>query len=162
MVLKKMSRKKNNFFNRKVFNDLKYNNYYISKFINIIMKSGKKSIAEKNIYKCLEMIRNKFDLCPIDFFKKTLILTGPQIEIKKKKVGGSFYFIPLKINKKRRIFHAMKFIKKNSILRKENKFYISLFKEIVETYNENSNSIKMRDEIHKKAELNRAFSHFIF
>ncbi|MGX7582461.1 small ribosomal subunit protein uS7 [Candidatus Vidania fulgoroideorum] len=158
-----MSRKKKKkIFNRKIFNDLKFNNYYISKFINVIMKSGKKTVAEKIVYNCLRMIRHHYDTCPINFFIKTLILSSPQVEIKKKKVGGSVYFIPIKITKKRRIFYSMNFIKKNSLLRKEKKFSISLFKELVETYNEDSLSIKMRDEIHKKAELNRAFSHFSF
>lgn len=158
-----MSRKKKkNNFNRKIFNDLKYNNYYISKFINVIMKNGKKSVAEKIFYNCLKMIKIIYNICPISFFLKSLILASPQVEIKRKKVGGTFYFIPLKINKKRRMFYSMNFIKRNSFIRKENNISISFFKEIVDTYNENSLSIKNRDEIHKKAELNRAFSHFAF
>ncbi|MGX7577239.1 small ribosomal subunit protein uS7 [Candidatus Vidania fulgoroideorum] len=157
-----MSRKPKKVFNKKIFNDLKYNNYYISKFINFIMKSGKKTISEKIVYKSFSLIKINFNLCPVKVFLKCLKLAAPQVEIKKKKVGGALYFIPVKISKKRSLYYSMSFIKKNSLIRKEKKFYIALFKEIIETYNENSNSIKMRDEIHKKAELNRAFAHFAF
>ncbi|WP_458659117.1 small ribosomal subunit protein uS7 [Candidatus Vidania fulgoroideorum] len=160
-----MSRKiKNNnkIFSRRIFYDLKYNNYYVSKFINIIMLSGKKSTAEKVIYNSFNLIKQNYNLNPLIIFEKALFLARPLVELKKKKVGGATYLIPIKIGKKKSLFKAMKFLKICTLQRKEHIFYISLFKEIIETYNEDSRTIKMRDDVHKNAELNRAFSHFAF
>ncbi|MGX7576413.1 30S ribosomal protein S7 [Candidatus Vidania fulgoroideorum] len=162
MELKRMSRRKKNKTSRKIFNDLKYNNYYISKFINIFMISGKKSISEKIIYNVLSNLKKIYNINPLKIFKKSVINCSPKVELKKKKVGGTFYQIPVSISKKRSINKAIKFIRNNSLKRKNKNISDSLLKEIVDTYNDVSMSVKNRDEIHKKAELNRAFSHYSF
>ncbi|MGX7582737.1 30S ribosomal protein S7 [Candidatus Vidania fulgoroideorum] len=157
-----MSRKKNNFFNRNVFNDLKYNDYYVSKLINVFMLSGKKTLSEKIVYNVLNNIKKNYCSNPLKILKKSILNCTPKVELKKKKVGGTYYMIPVSITRKRGLNKAIKFIKKNTIIRNKKNIIDSLLKEIIDTYNDNSLSVKDRDEIHKKAELNRAFSHFSF
>ncbi|XAO72569.1 MAG: 30S ribosomal protein S7 [Candidatus Vidania fulgoroideorum] len=158
-----MSRKKNKKIKiRKIKIEDNFNNILISKFINLATKKGKKIKSKKMIYKSLNLIKKNYNLNPIKIFSKAIELSSPTIEIKKKKIGGSYYKIPIKINKKRSNYIAMKWIIKNSLIRKEKNNYIGIFKEIIDTYNEISNTIKDRDKLYKNAEQNRAFTHFIF
>ncbi|MGX7583023.1 30S ribosomal protein S7 [Candidatus Vidania fulgoroideorum] len=156
-----MSRRKRSYVKRKRI-DLKYMNVNVERLINMIMKSGKKSISRKIVYKALSMIRTKYLTNPIDILEKAIINIAPELEIKSKKIGGTFYKVPVRINSNRSFFIALKWIKDFAKSRKEKSFSISLFKEIIDTYNGNSNGTKKRDEIYKIADLNRAFSNFSF
>ncbi|MGX7589541.1 30S ribosomal protein S7 [Candidatus Vidania fulgoroideorum] len=157
-----MSRKIKNNKKKVVNNENKYNNYYVSKFINMIMIDGKKTKAEKIVYNCLNLLKYKYNVNPLYIFIEAIKKVSPIIELKKKKVGGTNYIIPVKISNYRGINKGMKIIIKNTRIRNEKKSFISLFKEIVETYNGCSNSIQDKNDIYKTAKLNRAFSHFVF
>ncbi|UOQ37965.1 SSU ribosomal protein S7p (S5e) [Candidatus Vidania fulgoroideae] len=156
-----MSRRKRK-YNRIMKLDEKYLNYNVEKLINIIMISGKKNISRKIVYSALSLIREKYRTNPIDIFEKAVLNATPEIEIKNKKIGGTIYKIPVSISKRRGEFMALSWFKKFSRLRKERNFSISLFKEIVDTYNGSSNSIYKKKELYKLADLNRAFAHFAF
>ncbi|MGX7586123.1 30S ribosomal protein S7 [Candidatus Vidania fulgoroideorum] len=162
MELNKMSRRKKNRCLKIIFNDLKYNNYYVSKFINLLMISGKKSLSEKILNNVLLKIKQIYNINPIRIFKKAIINCSPKVDLKKKKVGGTFYQIPVSISKRRGIIKAMRFIKNNSINKNNSNIVDAITREIIDTYNDNSSSVKNRDELHRKALLNRAFSHFAF
>ncbi|UOQ27822.1 SSU ribosomal protein S7p (S5e) [Candidatus Vidania fulgoroideae] len=156
-----MSRRKRK-YDKNIKLDEKYLNYNVEKLINIIMVSGKKNISRKIVYSTLSLIREKYRTNPIDIFEKAVSNAAPEIEIKNKKIGGTTYKIPVNISKKRGEFIALSWIKKFSKLRKEKTFSISLFKEIIDTYNGNSNSVYKKKELYKLADLNRAFAHFAF
>ncbi|UOQ33040.1 SSU ribosomal protein S7p (S5e) [Candidatus Vidania fulgoroideae] len=156
-----MSRRKRKYSKVNKLDD-KYLNYNVEKLINLIMVSGKKSISRKIVYLSLSLIRERYRMNPIDIFEKAVLNASPEIEIKKKKIGGSIYSIPVGISKKRGEFIALNWIKKFSKLRKEKSLSVSLFKEIIDTYNGVSNSINKKKELYKLADLNRAFAHFAF
>ncbi|MGX7577111.1 30S ribosomal protein S7 [Candidatus Vidania fulgoroideorum] len=156
-----MSRKKNKYIKKIISIDNKYRNYFFSKFVNILMVAGKKSKSLNILYKTFAFIKNYFNVNPIYIFIESIKKIRPKIEIKNKKVGGTYYKVPIKINFNKGIFKAMKWIKINSI-NKNKPFYLSLAIEIVNGYFNTGNSIKNRDLLYKLAEANRAFSHFIF
>ncbi|MGX7458707.1 30S ribosomal protein S7 [Candidatus Vidania fulgoroideorum] len=157
-----MSRKKRKIKTRYLNYDQRYSSYLVSKFINIIMISGKKELASNIIYKVLSLIKSKYKLNPLVIFEKAIFNSKPSIELKSKKVGGSNYKIPVKITNKRGIYISIRWIKYFAIRRNEKKFYISLYKEIIDTYNGNSGAILKKTELYHLADLNRAFAHFAF
>ncbi|QSW37848.1 30S ribosomal protein S7 [Candidatus Vidania fulgoroideae] len=157
-----MSRKKKIFKKTPLIKDYKYSNYLVSKFINIIMKSGKKDTAKKIIYKVLLMIKLHYKTNPIKILEQTIENCRTEIEIKTKKIGGCKYRIPIKIKRDRGISIAIKTIKHFSNLRSDKTFTEKLFKEIIDSYNGNSKTIQKKKETYQLAETNRAFAHFAF
>lgn len=156
-----MSRRKKT-IKKRIFIDLKYQNFIVEKLINLIMISGKKTISKKIVYETLSMIRKTYKHNPIDILEKAVYNLSPELEIKSKKVGGTYYKIPVRISFNKGIFVALSWIKNSSRSRKEKNFSISLFKEIIDTYNGNSISIKKKMDLYRLADLNRAFAHFSF
>ncbi|QSW37706.1 30S ribosomal protein S7 [Candidatus Vidania fulgoroideae] len=157
-----MSRKKKLFKKIPPIKDYKYSNYLISKFINIIMHSGKKDKAKKIIYKVLLMIKTYYKSNPIKILEQAIENCRTEIEIKTKKIGGCKYRIPVKIQRDRGVSIAIKTIKQFSQSRHDKSFTAKLFKEIIDSYNGNSKAIQKKKEIYKLAETNRAFAHFAF
>ncbi|ADM89827.1 30S ribosomal subunit protein S7 [Candidatus Zinderia insecticola CARI] len=155
-----MSRKKK-FNKRKIKPDIKFNNLEISKFINILMLSGKKNKSEKIIYKALYYIKSK-NKNPIKIFLKAIENCKPLVEIKNKKIGGSNYQIPVEVNLNRRISLSMKWIKKFALKRKERFTYIKIANELIDASENKGSSINKKIEIYKMAESNKAFSNFNF
>ncbi|MGX7588959.1 hypothetical protein ACWNYO_00045 [Candidatus Vidania fulgoroideorum] len=150
----KLKKKKNNC-------DKFYNCEKINKIINIMMKNGKKRKSEKIFYKCMSYIRKTYKKNPYEIFCQCIKNSIPMTILKKKKIGGTRFNIPVKLSISKGIFYALK----NIILvtkKKQGKFYENLGKEIYDTYRGNSLSVKIRDDIHKLSEANRAFSHFIY
>ncbi len=147
-VLKKMSRKKKRVF-RKINPDVFYNNIDIEKFINIIMLSGKKTIARNIVYKAFNYISKNFNKNPIKIFSIALDNTAPMIESKIKKSSGikRNYFIDIK--KYRRKSLSMRWIKKYSKLRKEKFMYLKLANEIIDASKKRGESVKKRESVHK-------------
>ncbi|QSW37986.1 30S ribosomal protein S7 [Candidatus Vidania fulgoroideae] len=157
-----MSRKRKLNKKRILKYDQKYSSFLVSKFINIIMISGNKELSRYIVYKVLSLIKSRYKINPLIIFEKAIYNAKPSIELKKKKVGGSNYKIPVKITNDRGIYISISWIRYFAIKRKEKKFYISLFKEIIDTYNGNSGPISNKIELYKLADLNRAFAHFAF
>ncbi|AFP83832.1 ribosomal protein S7 [Candidatus Carsonella ruddii CS isolate Thao2000] len=154
-----MSRKKR-YFKNIILNDPKFGSYIISKFINYIIKNGKKNKAQNILYYSLNFFSLKFNKNPIFLFKKVLKNTQPLFELKKKKIGGVSYQIPYKITLKRSLMFSMKWIIFFSKKRIENGFKNKLVGELIDSYLGFSNTIKKKDEIHKLSELNKAYSNF--
>ncbi|AFP84026.1 30S ribosomal protein S7 [Candidatus Carsonella ruddii] len=154
-----MSRKKR-YLKTIIFTDPRYGSYLISKFINYIMKNGKKQIAQKIFYYSINLISIKLKKKCFFLLKKILFNVIPLFEIKKKKIGGVNYNIPFKINLKRGLMFAMKWIIINAKKRNENGFKNKLVGEFIDTYYNNSSSIKQKENIIKISEQNKAYSNF--
>ncbi|WGH26641.1 MAG: 30S ribosomal protein S7 [Candidatus Shikimatogenerans bostrichidophilus] len=157
----------NKYKNKNIYTDYKYNDKIIDIFINYLMKNGKKYLAYKIFYKTLKVIENKYKkkkkkILPLNIFKKSLKNISPKIEIKNRKIGGTTYNIPIKIGEKKKQYLAIKWLIFFSKKRKEYGMFNKLANEIISAYNGIGNSIKKKNEIHKIAESNKAFSHFKF
>ncbi|WGH27136.1 MAG: 30S ribosomal protein S7 [Candidatus Shikimatogenerans bostrichidophilus] len=146
--------------------EYKYKDKIITYFINILMKNGKKNLAYKIIYKTLKIIekkkikKNNIEVLPIDILKESLNNISPQVIIKNKKIGGSKYNIPIKINDKKKLFLSIKWLIFFSKKRKEKNIYNKIANEIILSYNGLGECIKKKNEIHKIAESNKSYSHF--
>lgn len=154
-----MSRKKR-YLKVIISEDPKYGSFIISKFINYIMKNGKKQISQKIFYYSINLISIKFKKNCFFLIKKILSNVMPVFEIKKKKIGGMKYNIPYKINLKRGLMFSMKWIISNSKKRNENGFKNKLVGELIDSYYNNSLTTKQKDSINKISEQNKAYSNF--
>ncbi|MGX7576556.1 hypothetical protein [Candidatus Vidania fulgoroideorum] len=154
-------RKKRKIKIREIERDFFFNKKKIKKITNYIMKDGKKNKAEKIIYTSLSYIRNKYKKNPYEVFKICIKNTKPVISIKRKKVGGVYFNIPIKLRKKKGYYIACKNIITNS-KKKKYTFVKSFAEEIYNSYLGISESVSNRDNIHKTAETNRAFAHFLY
>ncbi|WOX79410.1 30S ribosomal protein S7 [Candidatus Shikimatogenerans bostrichidophilus] len=138
--------------------DYKYNSKLVTYFVNNLMKNGKKNLAYKIFYNALNIIENKMnDINPLIIFKKSLKNIAPKILIKKKKIGGSTYNIPIEINKRKKIYLSIKWLIIYAKKRKEKTMYEKLANEIIAAYNGIGDAIKKRNNIYKLAESNKAF-----
>ncbi|BBA85088.1 30S ribosomal protein S7 [Candidatus Nardonella dryophthoridicola] len=154
-----MSRKKIKIKN-KILPDIKFNSILVSKFINIVMKNGKKSLALKIVYSLLNMIKLKINKNEIDLLEEIINKVRPMVEIKSRKIGGSTYNVPFEINDNRKNSLALKWIVKFSRKRSGNSMIEKLYDEIIDISQNKGLSIKKRDEIHKIADSNKAFSYY--
>ena len=146
---------------RNIFPDPKYNNVVLSKFINIMMLDGNKSLAEKIVYKALEkasnVVKNKE---PIDVFIQALNNVKPGIEVRSRRVGGATYQVPVEVRSERAQALAIRWIVGASRKRNEKTIIDRLSSELLDAHENKGNSVKKREDTHKMAEANRAFSHY--
>jgi len=146
---------------RKISKDPIYNDLVVAKFVNYIMKDGKKSIAEKIFYGSLDIIKEKLKVDqPVDVFKKALDNVGPMLEVKSKRIGGATYQVPMEVSRDRRMALAMRWILIYSRTRKGKTMAGKLAAELIAASNKEGSSIKKREDTHKMAEANKAFAHF--
>ncbi len=146
---------------RKISKDPIYNDLIVAKFVNYIMKDGKKSIAEKIFYSSLDIIKEKLKVDqPVDVFKKALDNVGPILEVKSKRIGGATYQVPMEVSRDRRMALAMRWILIYSRTRKGKNMAGKLAAELIAASNKEGSSIKKREDTHKMAEANKAFAHF--
>ena len=141
--------------------DPTYKDYTVAKFINYIMKNGKKSIAEKIFYDSLAIIseKEKKDNA-IDVFKKALSNVSPTLEVKSKRIGGATYQVPMEVSQSRKLSLAMRWILGFSRGRKGKTMSNRLAAELLAAANNEGSSIKKKEDTHKMAEANKAFAHF--
>ncbi len=140
--------------------DIKYNNLLISLLINSILKSGKKLLAKKIVYKALEYIEFKTNQNPILIFEQAIRNGAPLIKLKSKRIGGATYQVPTIVNKLNSIRFAIRWITDHARKRSGKGISIKLANEILETAKGLSNTTKKKDEIHKMAEANKVFAQF--
>lgn len=140
--------------------DLKYNSVNISKFINQIMKRGKKSIAQKVVYNCFEIIKEKTKKDPMDIFDGAIKNVSPEIEVKGRRIGGGNYQIPVAVTGSRKTALAFRWIINAAKVRKGAPMSQKLADELIAAYNKEGAAIKKRQDTYKMAEANRAFAHF--
>ena len=145
---------------RKVLPDPKYKDLVVAKFMNHIMKDGKKSVAEKIVYGAFDSIDQKTKTDPIEIFKKALEEVGPVVEVKSRRVGGATYQVPMEVRSTRAQALAFKWILSNSKKRNEKTQRERLANELIDAFENKGNSVKKKDEVHKMAEANRAFAHY--
>ena len=146
---------------RTIYPDPKYNDQVLSKFVNIMMLDGKKSLAEKMVYKALDLasksIKNKE---PIEIFLSALNNVKPGIEVRSRRVGGATYQVPVEVRSERAQALAIRWIVSASRKRNEKTMVERLSAELVDAHDNKGISVKKREDTHKMAEANRAFSHY--
>lgn len=140
--------------------DPKYGDKVLAKFINIIMRSGKKSIAEKIVYGALDQIGDKGNPEPLEVFNKALENIRPVVEVKSRRVGGATYQIPVEVRTDRSITLAMRWIVDASKKRGEKNMGLRLAGELLDASESRGTAIKKKEDTHRMAEANKAFSHY--
>lgn len=141
--------------------DSKYNSVKVSKFINHLMKNGKKSVAEKVVYDTFELIKEKAKVeNPLEVFEQALKNAAPVVEIRSRRVGGANYQVPVEVRMERRLFLAMTWILEAARNKKGQPMHIKLADEILLTSKGEGEAFKKRENVHKMAEANKAFAHF--
>ena len=145
---------------RIILSDHKYKDLILAKFMNRIMKDGKKSISEKIVYGAFDIVSKKTDKTPIEYFHDALNNVKPSLEVRSRRVGGATYQVPMEVRPRRAQALAMKWIVDSAIKRNEKTMRERVASEIMDAFNNKGNAVKKREETHKMAEANRAFSHF--
>ena len=138
-----------------------YNDVVVAKFINYIMKGGKKSIAETIFYSSLNIIKEQSkNNEPLEIFKKALENVAPIVEVKSKRIGGATYQVPIEVSQNRRFALAMRWILSYSRSRKGKTMANRLASELIAASNKDGSAYKKKEDTHKMAEANKAFAHF--
>jgi len=145
---------------RVILPDPKFSDETVAKFINIVMVSGKKSVAERIVYGALDRIAEKTKQEALEVFTKALDNVRPVVEVKSRRVGGSTYQVPVEVRPVRRTALAMRWLVDSSRKRGEKTMGLRLAGEILDAYENKGNAIKKREDVHRMAEANKAFSHF--
>ena len=147
---------------RDILPDPKFGNVDLSKFMNVIMESGKKAVAERIIYGALETVEKKANRDPLEVFLTALNNVKPMVEVKSRRVGGANYQVPVEVSPVRRMALAMRWLKESARKRSEKSMAQRLANELLEASEGRGGAMKKRDEVHRMAEANKAFSHFRF
>ena len=147
---------------REILPDPKFGNVDLSKFMNVIMESGKKAVAERIIYGALEQVEKKVGKDPLEVFLVALNNVKPMVEVKSRHVGGANYQVPVEVRPVRRMALAMRWLKESARKRGEKSMSQRLANELLEAAEGRGGAMKKRDEVHRMAEANKAFSHFRF
>jgi len=137
-----------------------YGDKKVAKFINYIMRRGKKSVAEKIFYNAMEIIEKKTGKKGIDVFRKAIENVSPVMEVKSRRIGGATYQVPVEVPERRRFFLASKWIIMFAKARKGKPMAEKLAEELIAASKGEGASIKKRDDTHRMAEANKAFAHF--
>ena len=145
---------------REILSDPKYHNQVLAKFINMVMRSGKKSIAEKIVYGALDQISSKKKADSLEVFIQALDNVKPIVEVKSRRVGGATYQIPIEVRSERSMTLAMRWLVDASKKRGEKSMGLRLAGEIMDASDNKGTAIKKREDTHKMAEANKAFSHY--
>ena len=145
---------------REVIPDPKFGNIVVSKFMNAVMYAGKKSVAEGIVYVALEMIESKTKASPLTVFQQALDNVMPSIEVRSRRVGGATYQVPVEVRTSRRQALGIRWIISAARERNEKTMTERLSAELLDASNNRGNAVKKREDTHKMAEANRAFSHY--
>ena len=146
---------------RKIKPDPKFNNISIARFINKIMKRGKKTVAQKVVYGSFEIISNKLKRDPIEVYEQALRNVSPSVEVKGRRIGGANYQIPVPVSAERRDALAMRWIIDAARAKKGKTMGEKLAAEFIDASNNEGTAVKKKEDTHRMADANRAFAHFI-
>jgi small subunit ribosomal protein S7 len=147
---------------RETLPDPKFHNQEVTKFMNVIMSGGKKSVAERIVYGAFEHIAKKGDSDPVEVFTNALQNVRPTVEVKSRRVGGANYQVPIEVRQTRRNALAMRWLRDAARKRSEKSMAMRLGNELQEASEGRGGAVKKREEVHRMAEANKAFSHFRF
>ena len=145
---------------RQIIPDAKYGDQLVAKFVNSLMLAGKRSTAEKCLYGAFSIIEERFKEEPLDVFKKALDAVKPRVEVKSRRVGGATYQVPVEVRSDRRNALAMRWLVQYSRARGEKSMQERLAGELMEASQGRGNAVKKREDTHKMADANKAFSHY--
>ncbi len=147
---------------REILPDPKYHNKLVAKFINNLMKRGKKSVSESIFYGALDIIERKTKEPPVEVFEKAVSNVKPVIEVKSRRVGGSTYQVPTEVATGRRAALGIRWIITHASERTEKTMREKLAAELIDAANNRGGAIKKKESVHKMAEANKAFAHYRF
>lgn len=145
---------------REILPDPLYKSQLLTKFVNVIMKDGKKTIAERIIYDALSMIGERISDDPMKVFKKAIDNVKPAVEVKSRRVGGSTYQVPTEVRPSRRLALSMRWLIQAAARRGEKTMRQRLAGELMDASENRGSAIKKREDTHRMAEANKAFAHY--
>ena len=145
---------------REILPDAKYKDLVLAKFMNAIMLDGKKSVAETIVYGALDIVEGKVKTEPVQIFHDALENIKPAVEVRSRRVGGATYQVPVEVRPERRQALAIRWLVSASRNRNENTMRERLAGELMDAANNRGSAVKKREDTHKMAEANRAFSHY--
>src|SRR3990167_2204336 len=147
---------------RNILPDPKFGSQEVSKFVNVLMTGGKKSVAESILYGALAQVEQKSGKNPLEVFTAAISNLRPVVEVKSRRVGGANYQVPVEVRPVRRTALAMRWLRDAARKRGEKSMGLRLAAELVEASEGRGSAMKKREEVHRMAEANKAFSHFRF
>lgn len=147
---------------REVLPDPKFGSVEVAKFMNVLMLDGKKSVAERIVYGAFDQIEKKLSKPPLEIFGQALGNVKPVVEVKGRRVGGANYQVPVEVRPARRAALAMRWLREAAKKRSEKSMALRLAGELLEAAEGRGGAMKKREEVHRMAEANKAFSHFRF
>lgn len=147
---------------REILPDPKFASQDISKFVSVIMMSGKKAVAERIVYGALDVISSKSGKDPMDVFQSAIGNVKPVVEVKSRRVGGANYQVPVEVRPSRRMALSMRWIREAARKRSEKSMAQRLAGELMEAAEGRGSAMKKRDEVHRMADANKAFAHYRF
>jgi small subunit ribosomal protein S7 len=145
---------------RKIIPDPRYNDRMVGRFMNIIMRDGKKSTAEQILYGAFGQIESKTRNDPLAMFRRAVDNVRPRIEVKSRRVGGATYQVPVEVRPERAMSLAMRWLVSYSRARDGRSMQDKLANEIIDAANERGEAVRKREETHRMAEANKAFAHY--
>jgi small subunit ribosomal protein S7 len=145
---------------REILPDPKYKNSLVAKFVNNVMRRGKKSVAERILYGALDIIQERAKEDPLKLFEKSVNNVKPIIEVKSRRVGGATYQVPTEVRPERRTALAIRWLINYAKERSEKSMEEKLAGELIDAANNRGGAVKKREDVHKMAEANKAFAHY--
>jgi small subunit ribosomal protein S7 len=145
---------------REILPDIRYNSINVQTMVQHVLKRGKKSVATGLIYDAMDLIQDRTQKNPLDVFETALRNVAPVMEVRPRRVGGATYQVPMEVSADRRTTLAIRWILSAARDRSGKSFPDKLAGELIDAFNETGTAIRKRDETHKMAEANRAFSHY--
>ena len=147
---------------REVLPDPKFHNQVIAKFINHVMVSGKKAVAERIVYGALDRVNARDGADPVETFEKSLDAIAPIVEVKSRRVGGATYQVPVEVRPSRRNALAMRWLVDSARSRSEKSMAARIAGEMMDAADGRGSAVKKREDTHRMAEANKAFAHYRF
>lgn len=147
---------------REILPDPKFGSQLLAKFINHVMVSGKKAVAESIVYDALDTVAEKSKADPMEMFDKALEAIQPMVEVKSRRVGGATYQVPVEVRPSRQMALSMRWLVEYSRKRGEKSMALRLAGEILDAAEGKGAAVKKREDVHRMAEANKAFSHYRF
>ena len=150
-------------YNTRVPGDVKYNSLEVAKLISRIMRDGKKIVAEKQVYACMELLGEKSKEKPLDVLLLALNNIKPKTEVRSRRIGGAAYQVPMPVSPRRQFALSIRWLVEAASKRSNSEYHTyaeKLAAEIMDAYNNLGAAIKKRDDVHRMADANKAFAHF--
>ena len=145
---------------REILDDPKYGSQILAKFMNHVMESGKKAVAERIVYGALETVQQRKSVEPLETFEKALEAIAPLVAVKSRRVGGATYQVPVEVRPSRRNALAMRWLVEAARKRGEKSMTLRLAGELIDAAEGKGAAVKKREDVHRMAEANKAFAHF--